>query len=370
MTTYIYQQLDWPNFHWDLPFLTELLAEAHASRGRLIGRMEALGFSAQQETLLSSLTLDAVKSSEIEGEHLDLTQVRSSVARRLGIVLEDAIRSSRHVDGVVAMILDATQDYSKPLTAMRLWQWHLDLFSSDFRIINIAQWRDDKSGPMEVVSGPIGRERVHFRAPAAETLTDYMDLFFQYTNESNEEPLLKAAIAHLWFITIHPFEDGNGRIARALTDCLLARSEKSSQRYYSMSAQICEERTAYYDILESTQKGSMNITPWLKWFLECLIRALKKTHIIVDRILWKNTFWEQHKKDEINSRQQLMLNKLFEGFEGKLTTPKWAKIAKCSHDTALRDIQRLINLDILEQDEGGGRSTSYSLKEKLLFNRI
>jgi Fic family protein len=328
--------------------------------------MESLGFSTQQEALLKALSLDAVKSSEIEGEKLDLTQVRSSIARRLNIHLEKSVRSSRFVDGIVSMILDATQHYAQPLTQERLWQWQIDLLVHTPSMIKLGSWRDDVDGPMEVISGSYGRERVHFRAPDAQLLPIQMEQFLAYANQSEEEPLLKAGILHLWFVTLHPFEDGNGRIARAIADWSLAHSEQNADRYYSMSAQICEERKQYYQILETTQKGSLDISPWLTWFLECLSRGIRKSLDMVDHVLWKKAFFDKHQETPFNARQTLMIEKLMEGFDGKLTAAKWAKITHCSHDTALRDIHKLMEWNILKQEESGGRSTSYRLMTTLV----
>jgi Fic family protein len=327
--------------------------------------MESLGFKLRQEAVLKTLTEDVLKSSEIEGEQLDAEQVRSSMARRLGMDVGGLRPVDRNVDGVVEMMLDATGHYDQPLTAERLLGWHASLFPtsrSGMRRIRVGSWRDDSSGPMQVVSGPIGRERVHFEAPVAEKLNREMQVFLDWFDESTETDWVsKAGLAHLWFVTIHPFDDGNGRIARAITDMAFARSEKSMQRFYSMSAQIRLERTAYYDVLETTQKGTMDVTPWMEWFLGCLGRAIEGAQATLATVLSKARFWETFADVSINDRQRLVLNWLLDGFEGKLTTSKWAKLAKSSHDTALRDILALVEHGILVRNPEGGRSTSYDL---------
>ena len=341
------------------------LAAARHKQGRLVGRMEALGFPLRNEAALQTLTEEVVKSGEIEGETLDREQVRSSIARRLGIDVGAVARSDRHVEGVVEMMLDATEKYDEPLTDERLFGWHAALFPtgrSGMAKIVVGAWRDDRSGPMQVVSGPIGRERVHYQAPTASRLDDEMKGFLAwYNSDQGIDPVLKAALAHLWFVTIHPFDDGNGRIARAIADQALARSESCAQRFYSMSAQIRLERRQYYDMLEATQKGGLDVTEWLLWFLGRLDRAFDGADAIFATVLAKARFWERHAGENFNSRQRLMLNRLLDGFEGKLTSSKWAKIAKCSQDTASRDIDDLIGRDILAKDAAGGRSTSYSI---------
>ena len=329
--------------------------------------MEGLGLGLSNEAMLRTLTQDVVKSSEIEGETLDTDQVRSSIARRLGIDIGALTPAGRDVEGVVEMTLDATRNFDKPLTAGRLFDWHAALFPtgrSGMRRIAVGAWRDDRSGPMRVVSGPIGRERVHFQPAAAERLDAEMAAFLEWLDqESNIDPVLKAATAHLWFVTVHPFEDGNGRIARAIADMALARSEDSSQRFYSMSAQIRQERNAYYDQLEATQKGDLDITPWLEWFLGCLDRAFDGAEAVLANVFLKARFWERHVQAPFNRRQRDMLGRLLDGFEGKLTSSNWAKFEKCSPDTALRDINELIDQGVLRRNPGGGRSTSYSLAE-------
>ena len=365
MSNYIYQKENWPNFTWNTENIVNLLSEARNLQGRLIGKMESLGFELRNEALLDTLTLDVLKSSEIEGEVLDLNQVRSSIARKLGMEFAGSVDSERNVDGVVEMMIDATQNCFKPLTADRLFDWHAALFPtgrSGMTKITVADWRKDTTGPMQVVSGAMGKEKVHFQAPDSELVNNEMFLFLDWFNNYDEIDLvLKAAIAHLWFVTIHPFEDGNGRITRALSDMILARADKSNQRFYSMSAQIRKERKGYYEILEKTQKGNLDITEWIKWFLQCLISALKSTDSILGQVLFKADFWNKHSKTIINERQRKLINKLLDGFDGKLTSSKWAKIAKCSKDTAIRDINDLINKNILRKEPAGGRSTNYEL---------
>lgn len=365
---YIYGRKEWPHFTWDAKQLAEPLAAIRHKQGRLIGHMEALGFNLRQEAVLQTLTADVLKTSEIEGERLDAEQVRSSIARRLGMDVGALKPADRNVEGVVEMMLDATGRYRQPLTAERLFGWYAALFPtgrSGMTKINIDAWRDDSNGPMQVVSGPVGRERVHFEAPAAEKLDGEMNAFLDwFNNDTSNDLVLKAGIAHLWYVTIHPFDDGNGRIARAITDMLLARSEDSSQRFYSMSAQIRQERKEYYEILEATQKGSLDITPWLKWFLDCLGSAVEGAQTTLADVLAKARFWEGIAGKTINERQRMVLNRLLDGFEGKLTTSKYAKLAKSSTDTALRDIQLLVNNGILVRNVEGGRSTSYDLVRK------
>jgi Fic family protein len=327
--------------------------------------MEALGFSLREEAMLQTLTQEVIKSSEIEGEVLDQDQVRSSLARRLGIDIAGSVPADRNVEGVVEMMLDATQSFHSPLSDERLFGWHAALFPTGrtgMQKITVGTWRTGEKGPMQVVSGAIGKERVHYEAPEAGKVAEEMAIFLEWFNKSsNADPVLKAAIAHLWFVTIHPFDDGNGRIARAIADMQLARADESPQRFYSMSAQIRKERNDYYNILEKTQKGGLDITEWLKWFLHCLDRALTATNNIHSKVIEKAKFWEQYAGTVFNERQHSMLNKLLDGIEGKLTSSKWAKMAKCSQDTAARDIQDLINKGILEKEGAGGRSTSYVL---------
>lgn len=366
MKTFIHQLENWPTFRWKFDEFINLLSEARNLQGRVLGRMESLGFDLRDEAALETLTLDVVKTTEIEGEYLSRDQVRSSIARKLGIEIAGSVDSDRNVDGIVDVMLDATQKSFKPLTAERLFDWHAALFPtgrSGMYKITVANWRTDLTGPMQVVSGAMGREKVHFQAPDSFLLESEMRRFINWFNTNNELDLfLKAAVAHLWFVTIHPFEDGNGRIARAVTDMLLALSDKSSQRFYSMSAQIRIERKQYYEILEKTQKGNLDITEWIKWFLNCLINALKSTDSTLNRVLFKADFWNRHAKTVMNERQKKLLNIILDGFEGKLTSSKWAKIAKCSKDTAVRDINDLIAKEVLVKEKEGGRSTNYELK--------
>jgi Fic family protein len=366
MVKYIHQLPEWPEFEWAHEKLTRQLAAVRHRQGRLIGRMQALGFSLRQEAILVTLTEDVLKSSEIEGEILDKQQVRSSIARHLGIAAGALLPADRNVEGVVEMMLDATQKFSEPLTDERLFGWHAALFptgrSGMTRII-VGAWRDDRTGPMQVVSGAFGKERVHYEAPGAGRLDAEMKAFLRWFNEEGDiDPVLKAGLAHLWFVTIHPFDDGNGRIARAIADMALARSEDSPQRFYSMSAQIRLDRKAYYDMLETTQKApDLNITPWLEWFLQCLDRAIGGAEQTLEKVLSKAEFWRRQADARLNDRQRDMINRLLDGFQGKLTSSKWATIEKCSPDTALRDITDLVDQGILQRDAGGGRSTSYSL---------
>ncbi len=367
MPTYIHQLADWPALRWSSEKLEERLGAVRHRQGRLLARMERLGFQLRAEAVLHTLTEDVVKSSEIEGEVLDKDQVRSSIARRLGMDIGALTPVERHVDGVVEMMLDATQNYAQPLTEERLFGWHAALFPtgrSGMSRITVGAWRQDTDGPMQVVSGPIGREKVHYQAPAADTLGAEMHAFLDWFEAGPPvDPVIKAALAHLWFVTIHPFEDGNGRIARAIGDMALARAEQSAQRFYSLSAQIRIERRAYYDILEFTQKGDGDVTAWLTWFLDCLDRAFAGAEIILGSVLAKASFWDAHADAVLNDRQRKVINRLLDGFEGKLSTSKWAALTKSSQDTALRDIDALVRLGILVKDSGGGRSTSYSLAE-------
>ncbi len=368
MSLYIHQRTDWPQFTWDSQALLPALGHVRHLQGKLAGKMASLGFASQQEAFLETLTLDVLKTSEIEGEFLQPEQVRSSVARHLGMEIAGLIPSDRDVDGVVEMMLDATRNYPKPLAFGRLFDWHAALFPtgrSGMHKINVGQWRRDEKGPMQVVSGALGREYVHFQAPHAARLDEEMRLFTDWFNGNQGlDPVLKAGIAHLWFVTVHPFDDGNGRIARAITDMQLSRAEDNPQRFYSMSAQIRLQRKEYYDILEKTQRGTLEISEWLAWFLTCLKKALNATDATLERVLTKSRFWEKHATTVLNERQVLMLNKLLDQFEGKLTSSKWAKIAKCSPDTALRDIQDLVNKGVLQKDTAGGRSTGYVLQEQ------
>ncbi len=365
-TQYIHQRPEWPHFQWDREAIGGPLAEIRHRQGRLLGRMEGLGFSLQKEAELETLTLDVLKSSEIEGEQLNREQVRSSIARRLGLETAGTVPAERDVEGVVEMMLDATQNFGRPLTDERLFGWHGALFPSarsGLRKIIVGAWRDDAAGPMQVVSGPVGREKVHYEAPAAARLPQEMDAFFAWANgpDDGTDRVLKAALAHLWFVTIHPFDDGNGRMARAIADWQLARSENSAQRFYSMSAQIRLERNDYHDELERTQNGTLDVTRWMLWFLGCLGRAFTATEQTLGTVMRKARFWERSAAFTLNERQRAMLNRLLDGFEGNLTTKKWALLTRSSHDTALRDIQALIEMGLLRQEPAGGRSTRYSL---------
>ncbi len=367
MFPYVYELSDWPTFHWDKEALAGALSCLRHQQGRLQGQLESLGFPAQQEAMLSSLTDDVQKSSEIEGEHFRTDEVRSSVARRLGIDIGGYRTSSRHIDGVVAMLVDATSRYEQPLTSERLFEWHRSLFPGtpgERQTIRTGAWRDDARGPMRVVSGPIGRERVHFEAPAADRLDREMSAFLEWFNTEHglaPDPVLKAGIAHFWFVTIHPFDDGNGRIARAVADMSLARSERSPQRFYSMSAQILRERATYYARLEHSQRDSLNITPWLTWFIACLGRAIDASLASLGSVVQKAHVLRSVTGAPLNERQRIVLNRLFDGFEGHLTTSKWASLAKCSTDTALRDITDLVQRQVLEKNPSRGRGTSYKL---------
>ena len=362
---YVWERKDWPAMTWDRGQLLQLLGEVSREQGRLLGRMQDVGFDLRREAQLSTLTEDVVRSSEIEGEKLDSDQVRSSIARRLGMDAGGLVAVDRDVEGVVDMMLDATINYARPLTADRLFGWHAALFPtgrSGLQKITVGSWRDDSGGPMQVVSGPIGRQRVHYQAPPAARLPEEMDRFLSWFESSGKtDTLLVAGLAHLWFVTVHPFDDGNGRIARAIADMALARSEHSDQRFYSMSAQIRRERNAYYTTLEHTQKGTLDVTQWQEWFLSCLNRAIEDSQGLLSGVLNKARFWQRVAQQPLNPRQVLILNKLLDDFEGKLTTSKWAKLAKSSQDTAYRDILDLVERGILRKDPGGGRSTSYSL---------
>jgi Fic family protein len=359
---YVHELPDWPHFTWEQESFSELLIQVRHLQGRLIGGMGSIGFHSSNSAMLQTLTQDVVKSSEIEGERLDQSLVRSSVARHLGIENAALNKIDKNVEGIVEMMLDATQNFDEPLTKERLLQWHASLFPAQRGRsvkIQVGKWR---LGPVDVVSGQLGDETIHFEAPKSSRVDHEMKLFFDWSNnEKRLDPVLKAAIAHLWFVTIHPFDDGNGRIARAIADLMLARSENSSRRFYSLSAQIQKERKGYYSILEQTQKGPLNITPWIKWFLSCLKKAIEEASALLSTVLYKTQFWESVADFSLNERQKKVINRLLDGFNGKLTTTKWAKIAKCSQDTAYRDILDLIDKNILVKNPEGGRSTSYSL---------
>ena len=360
---YIWECPEWPRFKWDAATLAAPLAELRHAQGRLLGRMEALGFGLREEAHLQTLTRDVVKTSAIEGEVLDASSVRSSIARRLGIDIGALKPADRHVDGIVEVMLDATGKYDQPLTAERLFAWHAALFPtgrSGMAKIRVGGWRDDSAGAMQVVSGAFGREKVHYTAPPAPRIEREMKAFLAwFDGQPSIDPVLAAAQAHLWFVTLHPFDDGNGRIARAIAGMALARSERSPQRFYSMSAQIEAERTAYYDVLERTQKGGTDITEWMEWFLSCLHRAIDSAQEVVAAVSSKARFWERAAEMPLNERQIKLLNRMLDGFEGKMTSSKWAKIAGCSQDSANRDIAALLDLELLKKGPAGGRSTHY-----------
>ena len=364
MVKYIYQYDNWPNFTWEEQEIQVVLGKVRHLQGKLLGQMSILGFSMKEETILKTLTLDVLKSSEIEGEELNYEQVRSSIARRLGIEYAGMVYSDRNVDGVVEMMLDATQNYIIQLDGERLFAWHSSLFPtgrSGMHKIDVGCYRNEE---MQIVSGAMGKERIHYQAPSPNQVKSEMEVFFKWINDDTKTDLvLKSAIAHFWFIIIHPFDDGNGRIARAISDLLLARSEDTAQRFYSLSNQILLEKKVYYATLQEEQYSNGDITKWLKWYLNCLYRALLATEETIQQILNKTDFWDRHKETEFNARQRLMLNKLLDGFEGKLKSSKWAKITKSSPDTALRDIKDLIEKGILRKDESGGRSTNYELAD-------
>jgi len=364
--SYIHDQTGWPHFFWDTPKVLPLLASVRHSQGRLIGKMSALGFRQQVEASLSNLTAEILKSNAIEGNFLSAEEVRSSVARRLGLDVAGLPQASRDVEGVVEMMLDATRNFRKPLTEDRLFGWHACLFPSarsGTRSIVPGAWRTPASGPMQVVSGPIGKERIHFEAPAAERLPAEMEAFLQWFSANGEDPVMQAAIAHFWFVTIHPFQDGNGRIARAVAEMALARADGLPERFYSMSSRIEAERQDYYSVLEKCQKGRLDITAWIVWFLGCLGRTLDEAEKNIEAALKRAEFRDRLRHLELNARQTKVLDRLIEDFSGKLTSSKYAKIAKCSADTALRDIKQLLDSGLLEKDEAGGRSTAYFLKE-------
>jgi Fic family protein len=365
--TYIWQAPDWPAWRYDLSRLAGPLADVARAQGLLLGRLSDVGMTLRDQASLAALTEDVVKTSEIEGERLNVASVRSSIARRLGVDIGALAPVDRHVEGVVEMVLDATTRCDVAVTSDRLFAWHAALFPSGFSgmsRVQVATWRDDANGPMQVVSGPIGRQRVHFEAPPADRLEAETARFLNWINSDSGEPaILKAGLAHLWFVTLHPFDDGNGRIARALGDLLLARADGSPHRFYSLSAQIQRERGDYYDILERTQKGTLDVTEWLGWFLATLHRAVDSAQHTLDAVLAKTRFWHRWATTSLNERQLKLLNRLLDGFDGKLTSSKWASIAKCSPDTALRDITELLALGVLRKSEGGGRSTAYELAD-------
>jgi len=363
--TFVWEAADWPAWRFDLPALATSLADVSRAQGMLAGRLADIGLALRDEASLVALTEDVVKTSAIEGENLSVASVRSSIARRLGVDIGALAPVDRHVEGVVDMVLDATTHSATPVTESRLFGWHAALFPTGYSgmsRIAVGAWRTDASGPMQVVSGPIGRQRVHFEAPPAARLANEVGRFLAWLNAAPVEPLLiRAGLAHLWFVTLHPFDDGNGRIARALGDLVLARADRSPQRFYSLSAQIQRERDVYYDVLERTQRGSLDVTEWLAWFLNALGRAVDHAHTTLDAVLVKARFWQRCAGFAMNERQVKVMNRLLDGFEGKLTTTKWAALAKCSQDTALRDITELVEHGVLLRSSSGGRSTSYEL---------
>jgi Fic family protein len=362
MSKYIYEYEGWTHFTWDDDAISSVFGEVRNLQGKITGLMSTLGFSAKEETALSTLTMDIIKSSEIEGEKLDYDQVRSSIARKLGINAGGMVSANRNVEGIVEMMIDATRHYHKPLTQDRLFQWHGALFPTGYSGMHKIEVGRYRSGEMQIVSGAMGKEKVDYEAVPAARLKKEMNRFLKWFNEENKlDPVLKAAIAHLWFIIIHPFDDGNGRMARAISDLMLARADKITERYYSMSSRIMVERKQYYAILQKVQHSSNDITEWLYWFLNCLKKALINTEATLHKVLRKAEFWRIHEATILNERQRLVLNKVLDGFDGKLKSSKWAKIAKCSTDTALRDIKDLIEKEILRQEQGGGRSTNYEL---------
>lgn len=363
---YIWQAPAWPNWRYDLAALAEPLTRVSRAQGLLLGRLADVGLGLRDEASLAALTDDVLKTSEIEGEHLNVASVRSSIARRLGVDIGALAPVDRNVEGVVEMVLDASANSARPLTMKRLFGWHAALFPTGYSglsEITIGDWRDDAQGPMQVVSGPVGRQKVHYEAPPAHSLPVELERFLEWVNISHtgQPALIRAGLGHLWFVTLHPFDDGNGRIARAIGDLLLARADGSPQRFYSLSAQIQRERKGYYDILERTQKGTLEVTEWLLWFLQMLDEAVGHAHHTLDAVLDKARFWQRVQGAALNERQVKVLNRLLGGFEGKLTTSKWAALAKCSPDTALRDINELVELGMLQRSSAGGRSTSYEL---------
>jgi len=364
MAKYIYEHKDWTRFTWEHTSISYLFGEVRHLQGKIIGQMNSIGFSAKEEATLTTLTMDIMKSSEIEGEKLDYDQVRSSIARRLGINVGGMVTANRNVEGVVEMMLDATQHYKKALTEKRLFAWHGALFPSGYSGMHKIEVGRYRSGEMQIVSGAMGKEKVHYDAIPVARVKNEMDHFLRWFNgETKIDPVMKAAIAHFWFIIIHPFDDGNGRIARAISDMLLARADNTSERYYSMSSQIMVERKQYYAVLQKAQHSSGDITEWLLWFFNCLKDALVSTESTLKKVLRKTEFWKIHETTSLNQRQRLVLNKLLDGFDGKLKSSKWAKIAKCSTDSALRDIKDLIEKRMLRQDHSGGRSTNYELTD-------
>ncbi len=371
---YLWQSSDWPRWRYDLATLATPMARVSHAQGHLHGRLADMGMALRDEASLAALTDDVLKTSEIEGEHLNVASVRSSLARRLGVDIGPLAPADRHAEGVIEMLLDATTDSTRPLTEERLLAWHAALFPTGYSglsRIRTGQWRDDADGAMQVVSGPVGRQKVHYEAPPATRLPADIATFLHWLNEVNpsEPALIRAGLGHLWLVTLHPFDDGNGRIARAVGDLLLARADGSPHRFYSLSAQLQRERDAYYRILEQTQKGTMEVTAWLVWFFQRLEEALARAHHTVDIVLAKARFWQRLHGSALNPRQVKVLNRLLDGFDGKLTSSKWAALAKCSPDTALRDINELLVLGVLQRSDAGGRSTSYELDTGLKIQR-
>ena len=362
---YIWQSPNWPHWQFDLHALAPALERVSHAQGLLQGRLADVGMALRDQASLAVLTEDVLKTSEIEGESLNVASVRSSIARRLGVDIGALAPVDRHVEGVVEMVLDATANSQKAVTEQRLFGWHAALFPTGYSgmsKLSVGCWRDDATGPMQVVSGPIGRQKVHYEAPPAAQVSADMVKLLAWINDPAPAAipaLVKAGLGHLWFVTVHPFDDGNGRIARAIGDLLLARVDGSGQRFYSLSAQIQRERKAYYDVLEQTQKGGMDVTLWLQWFLQTLYQAIEQANHTLEDVLHKARFWRHWAMTPMNERQIKLLNRLLDGFDGKLTTSKWAAIAKCSSDTALRDITELLERGILQKEEAGGRSTSY-----------
>ncbi|NHM14945.1 Fic family protein [Xiamenia xianingshaonis] len=359
---YLHEHDNWTRFTWDDRAVAPLLSGVRFLQGRLLGRVSGLGFSLDAAIELDAVSGEVVASSRIEGVNLDAAKVRSSVARRLDLGSDGVPRDTRSVDGAVSILVDATQNCRDPLTFDRLASWHGALFPegrSGLRKISVARYR---TGPICVASGPIGRERIHFQAPDPSLVPGLMDEFLQWIDSDGCEGLISAAIAHLWFLTIHPFDDGNGRIARTITEMLLARSDGSPRRFYSMARHILDHRSEYYERLERSQKASPDVTEWVLWFLGALKESLVSSDERIGAVLRRDGWWRSVDGIELNDRQRRMLQRLLDGFEGKLTTSKWAKMCKVSQDSALRDINDLIEKGVLVRDAAaGGRSTSYLL---------